>query len=1558
MYRTPSVTTVTVEESSVSEKHGWLPRLRSFISTHSLPLLLLYFLCLQLASLLIFTGGFFLTRFELDMHQSCALPFHHDGTHPLESSGIGVDTVRRSVSDSDSGNITGLHDAGVADNDTIASSASSLSPPSCWYPRQYDRVVILLIDALRFDFMLWNHTLDHELKQARAQKQTKNEAGAAGSGGSTSNAEGTDGPSIPPFVNAMPIMGEILPPLPDERLHAPPSPSPHAGHAALYRFVADPPTVTMQRIKGLTTGGLPTFIDIKDNFGSSAIVEDNWIWQLKHAQTGRTCRNDDAHVAASTSSSRRSNVMHFFGDDTWFDLFPPHTYFSPQSRAYPSFNVKDLHTVDDGCWANLRPMFMKEKERTEREAELLGIQLEVDAEMSGDERFPHTEDNSDGGTTEPDTASPSSATSASSPSTFSSSSPSSSDWDVTLAHFLGVDHVGHRFDPFHPVMRDKLSQMNAIITKHIRLIQRQRQINESIRQQRTKRKQRPPAVQKEGSADDVPREQELLLIVMGDHGMTSDGNHGGQTEEEIYAGMLLYSTKPIVSKAAWSNAGQVDDSDSSDEGRILEEIRGHSLSALHDPSASAFSVPPLSAHLTSFLSIPQIDLVPTLSLLLGLPIPMGNLGKIIPELFWQRHAHTQSSSSAQEDGENNVTNDDDPRIRILQSRLSSLLPMVQALRLNAWQVHRYFDAYSSRADASTFTPQMLEEVVKHFERGEREWIESGLDEIMQEFGRDGGDSINLSSRLRTIHDLSTLQRLERGGTLASSAWYSYLHASSNLARDKWTAFDFVAMIRGVILGALGIGTLMAFLWYMHEYMQTLPLDRKAMASNSFQAMSQHPMHTTLRIILWLSACTCPLLLVSLLPLPDSRSRAELVSIAAFFELAWPCIGSIFICCQNAWKERRHRHRLEIQLPHHACRRVSERALMSDDGGSSWSAWRTSWSPPTFPTLVTVMVAALYAQGQFGDNFILNEANVLLYSTLGLAASWLHPSATVTLSKHQHHHHRAHSDTVTSVSESSVASRWPRRFHVSLLLISLCVMLFSSSSTAPDTSYRDSSKYSTFDVLIMMSALVALPCVTMRAAQGWMRTIQQSTNQAASMRMNNRAMYVQQILHYFLIPIAHLAIMLYWLLQASLPTSISIGTEQAATTEEGNGNGATSPSSPTHIEDPSSFVAVLCSIVGRMFAIALSILPLPLSWHPWIIRIVLPRTAYAISLSGLIAAACWPMRQTRKLHAADALHTGGVSTGNGHDISNGHVMTGNGNDALEDDVQLLRRRKVDGLSLNGGVDNSRSHAAHLQPDAYPLLSSTIWCLSILTFCSLISIPLMLVWGPKSPVLLLCVAACIWSLTSLHRFEHEKDHALASKPSAVSLSLFTPSELLFLFFLALHLFFTSGHSRASFSSLQVSCAFIGMDEFQYHIGGMLLMLNTFGHMIVGVGMLAMIMAMRRRNMDRSMMKMNEVNAAAFLPLSNAIRSSPSVARSLPFLSHHICILLLFSVLSWCRSYLSMLNVFIQRRHLMVWAIFAPRYIFDALAALVLQAMVLAVGTVAHRIDPAEVADRAER
>ncbi|KAH9995319.1 hypothetical protein BJV77DRAFT_1059736 [Russula vinacea] len=75
----------------------------------------------------------------------------------------------------------------------------------------------------------------------------------------------------------------------------------------------------------LVTGSLPTFVDIGHNFGGASIAEDSIIQQLQLA----------------------NKSIAFMGDDTWLTVFP--TAFHPEmSHDFDSFNVEDLHTVDNG----------------------------------------------------------------------------------------------------------------------------------------------------------------------------------------------------------------------------------------------------------------------------------------------------------------------------------------------------------------------------------------------------------------------------------------------------------------------------------------------------------------------------------------------------------------------------------------------------------------------------------------------------------------------------------------------------------------------------------------------------------------------------------------------------------------------------------------------------------------------------------------------------------------------------------------------------------------------------------------------------------------------------------------------------------------------------------------------------------------------------------------------------------------------------------------------------------------------------------------------------------
>ncbi|PIK42265.1 putative GPI ethanolamine phosphate transferase 2 [Apostichopus japonicus] len=74
------------------------------------------------------------------------------------------------------------------------------------------------------------------------------------------------------------------------------------GQARSFVARAQPPTVTMPRIKAITSGTIPGFMDVVLNLRSDRLEEDNLISQLH----------------------RNGKSIYFFGDDTWLKLFPGH----------------------------------------------------------------------------------------------------------------------------------------------------------------------------------------------------------------------------------------------------------------------------------------------------------------------------------------------------------------------------------------------------------------------------------------------------------------------------------------------------------------------------------------------------------------------------------------------------------------------------------------------------------------------------------------------------------------------------------------------------------------------------------------------------------------------------------------------------------------------------------------------------------------------------------------------------------------------------------------------------------------------------------------------------------------------------------------------------------------------------------------------------------------------------------------------------------------------------------------------------------------------------------
>ncbi|CAO3654015.1 unnamed protein product [Mucor hiemalis] len=409
----------------------------------------------------------------------------------------------------------------------------------------------------------------------------------------------------------------------------------------LFQFRADPPTTTMQRIKGIMTGSLPTFIDAGANFASSAVGEDHLLRHIKN----------------------KYKNIYFMGDDTWVNLFPE-TFDNPE-RTFDSdsFKMLDLDSVDDGIISHLWPLMEGEK-----------------------------------------------------------------DWEVAIAHFLGVDHCGHTYGPSDPNMARKLNQMNGIIERLL------------------------PQV-----------DNDTLLVVMGDHGMSVEGDHGGESVEELMSSLFMYSGRPLTLETS------------------ADSYYGEFYKRIHDARADrlGYDIASISERLSydaaKYPVVAQIHLVPTLSYLLGVPIPFGNLGAILPDVIYPEHD---------------------------QNQIVNLLHTVEQFRINALQVHDYLNQYSQETHQLDFSKDKLDPITQHLYNAEK---------IMLELTQQA-NFLQLAEPSTKITEKDFLiygKQLEN----AILEYDAFLISTIKYCEAIWAQFDTGCMFIGILL--LGCSTITSF-WLMRD----------------------------------------------------------------------------------------------------------------------------------------------------------------------------------------------------------------------------------------------------------------------------------------------------------------------------------------------------------------------------------------------------------------------------------------------------------------------------------------------------------------------------------------------------------------------------------------------------------------------------------------------------------------------------------------------------------------------------------------------------------------------
>ncbi|UPX12553.1 major facilitator super transporter protein [Ascochyta rabiei] len=104
------------------------------------------------------------------------------------------------------------------------------------------------------------------------------------------------------------------------------------GTALPFTAHATSPTITMPRVKAITTGSIPSFLDVILNFAesdttSTLAAQDTWLAQIK----------------AKRFEDKQGKLV-MYGDDTWLKLFPD---FFERADGTSSFFVSDFTEVDN-----------------------------------------------------------------------------------------------------------------------------------------------------------------------------------------------------------------------------------------------------------------------------------------------------------------------------------------------------------------------------------------------------------------------------------------------------------------------------------------------------------------------------------------------------------------------------------------------------------------------------------------------------------------------------------------------------------------------------------------------------------------------------------------------------------------------------------------------------------------------------------------------------------------------------------------------------------------------------------------------------------------------------------------------------------------------------------------------------------------------------------------------------------------------------------------------------------------------------------------------------------
>lgn len=144
------------------------------------------------------------------------------------------------------------------------------------------------------------------------------------------------------------------------------------------------------------------------------------------------------------------------------------------------------------------------------------------------------------------------------------------------------------------------------------------------------------------------------------------------------------------------------------------------------------------------------------------------------------------------------------------------------------------------------------------------------------------------------------------------------------------------------------------------------------------------------------------------------------------------------------------------------------------------------------------------------------------------------------------------------------------------------------------------------------------------------------------------------------------------------------------------------------------------------------------------------------------------------------------------------------------------------------------------------------------------------------------------------------------SHFALKLPLENSALILSLLSYQLFFSTGH-QATFASIPFQVGFIGLSDFSFHLSGAMVIMNEIGTFVLSV------------------VAIGYVCADFYDPRTKVTPFAPTNNPLSQYRGEHAVVV--HRLMCLCGS--SLMSIFL-RRHLMVWKIFAPRFMMAAIDA----------------------------